>query len=296
MKDELESFIHRIPEFERVSTSNRELVAFFAYFLIEEMSDAAVTPSRVRECYETARLEPPANISDVMAKSKAFVRTKSGLQLQRSERDQIERVLARREKAERDLAPTGPTVALSDGVSRAKNVMVVHGRNRRVRDSMFDFLRALKVNPIEWSEATRATGKGSPYVGEILDAAFKMAQAVVVLFTPDERVELELELCSGEAEFEREKGHQARPNVFLEGGMALARDEGRTVLVEVGESRPASDLLGRHTIRMDDSPEKRNELAQRLRTAGCDLDTRDQDWYRAGRFKVRVKKSNGGKK
>jgi hypothetical protein len=59
--------------------------------------------------------------------------------------------------------------------------MVVYGRDQDLTDSMFSFLRALKLNPIEWSEAVRATGKGSPYVGEILDAAFVMAQAIVVL-------------------------------------------------------------------------------------------------------------------
>ena len=288
MKKELEAFIERIPEFERVSTSNRELVAFFAYFLIEELGDASVMPKRIKECYEAALLETPGNISDVMAKSKAFVRTKAGLQLERSARDQIEKVLARPEPT----APDAPAKLPPLGASpQARNVMVVHGRNRRIRDSMFDLLRALRLNPIEWSEATKATGKGSPYVGEILDAAFKMAQAVVVLFTPDEQVELDRDLCSGEAEFERERGNQARPNVFLEGGMGLARDEARTILVEVGENRAASDLLGRHTIRLDDTAEKRNELAQRLRTAGCDLDTSGQDWYRTGKFKIRVRKT-----
>jgi hypothetical protein len=224
-----------------------------------------------------------------MAKSKAFVKTKSGLQLHRSVRDQIEKVLARPERAEKDGSGTKVIADPVHNDERSRNVMVVHGRNRRIRDSMFDFLRAIRLNPLEWSEATKATGKASPYVGEILNAAFMMAQAVVVLFTPDERVALERDLCSGDTEFEREQGHQARPNVFLEGGMALARDEHRTVLVEVGDNRPASDLIGRHTVRMDNSPEKRNELAERLRNAGCTLDTGGQDWYRSGNFKVRVR-------
>lgn len=291
MKNELEDFILRIPEFERVSTSNRELVAFFGFFVIEQLGDKSVTPKRIKECYETARIEAPGNISDVIAKSKAFVKTTSGLQLQRSVRDQIKAVLARPEKAEPSAIAVSAIASPPESSRRTKNVMVVHGRNRRARDSVFDFLRALKLNPIEWSEATKATGKGSPYVGEILDAAFKMAQAVVVLFTPDERVELERDLCSGDAEFERERGQQARPNVFLEAGMALARDESRTILVEVGENRVASDLLGRYTIRLDDTAQRRNELAQRLRTAGCELDTSGQGWYSTGKFRVRAKRS-----
>jgi predicted nucleotide-binding protein len=264
--------------------------ALFAFFLIEELGVGAVTPKLIRECYEVALLPPPGNISDAMAKSMVFVKTKSGLQLKRSAREQIKKILARPEEAEPDANPATVITARVETGLRAKNVMVVHGRNHQIRDSMFDFLRALKLNPIEWSEATKATGKGSPYVGEILDAAFKMAQAVVVLFTPDERVTLDRDRCSGETEFEREQGRQARPNVFLEGGMALGRDEGHTVLVEVGDNRPATDLLGRHTIRMDDGAEKRNELAQRLRTAGCDVDTGGQDWYRSGKFKVHAKR------
>lgn len=77
--------------------------------------------------------------------------------------------------------------------------------------------------------------------------------------------------------------------------MALARDEQRTLLVEIGENRAVSDLLGRHTIRLDNTAEKRNDLAQRLRTAGCEPDTGGQDWYRAGKFKARVKRSRSEK-
>lgn len=223
MKDKLEAFIDRIPEFDKVSVSNRELVAFFAFFLLEELRDESVTPKRIRECYETALLQPPRNISDVMAKSNDFVKTKSGVQLVRSARDQIAKVLARKEEAGASVTPSSAAPIAAPAAGRATNVMVVHGRNRGLRDAMFDFLRALKLNPIEWSEATRATGKGAPYVGEILDAAFDLAQAVVVLFTPDERVELERELCSGDAEFERERGYQARPNVFLKGYGSRAR-------------------------------------------------------------------------
>ena len=44
-------------------------------------------------------------------------------------------------------------------------VFVVHGRNLKARDAMFIFLGAIGLDPIEWSEATKATGKPSPYIG-----------------------------------------------------------------------------------------------------------------------------------
>ncbi|MFD9643048.1 TIR domain-containing protein [Streptomyces sp. NPDC059082] len=58
-------------------------------------------------------------------------------------------------------------------------MFVIHGRNART--GVFEFLRALGLDPIEWPEAIQITGKGSPYIGEVLDTAFSNAQTVVVL-------------------------------------------------------------------------------------------------------------------
>lgn len=59
-----------------------------------------------------------------------------------------------------------------------KRVFVVHGRNTKLRDSLFAFLRAIGLEPIEWPQAIALTRKATPYVGEILEAAFNHAQAV----------------------------------------------------------------------------------------------------------------------
>ncbi|HRE01624.1 MAG TPA: nucleotide-binding protein, partial [Ilumatobacteraceae bacterium] len=67
-----------------------------------------------------------------------------------------------------------------------RKVFVVHGRNALARRGLFEFLRALDLDPIEWSEALHMTGQASPYIGNVLDAAFGAAQAVVVLQTPDD--------------------------------------------------------------------------------------------------------------
>ncbi len=181
---------------------------------------------------------------------------------------------------------TASTPAAKSAADISRNVMVAYGRDQALRDSMFSFLRALKLNPIEWSEGSKATGMASPYVGEIVGKIFEMAQAVVVLLSPDEEVQLRRELCADDDEFDRETGFQARANVYIEAGMALAKQESRTILVQVGDGRVPSDLLGRHILRLTNSPEKRNDLAQRLKTAGCDPDISNQDWYRAGNFTV----------
>ncbi len=181
-----------------------------------------------------------------------------------------------------------------DDASRSENaqvnsrdVFVIHGRDERLRAGMFEFLRSLGLNPMEWAHAVELTGKGAPYVGEVLDAAFSRAQAVVVLFTPDDLVKLRPELCGPkEPEHETSLTPQARPNVLFESGMAMARDPDRTILVEIGGLRPFSDVGGRHMVRMDNSPKKRNDLAARLKTAGCPINLTGTDWQTAGDMKA----------
>ena len=107
---------------------------------------------------------------------------------------------------------------------------------------MFGFLRSLDLNPMEWAQAVELTGKGAPYVGEVLDVAFTNAQAVVVLFTPDDLAKLRPELCSTtEADDELNLTPQARPNVIFEAGMAMARNaETQRTRIEAQTSRMSS--------------------------------------------------------
>ncbi|WP_206496143.1 TIR domain-containing protein [Mycobacteroides abscessus] len=171
---------------------------------------------------------------------------------------------------------------MSEG--NAKKVFVVHGRNMAARNAMFGFLRTIGLEPIEWSTAIAATGSASPYIGQALDSAFAMAQAVVVLLTPDDIAYLRPEYANGDDDPERTPTPQARPNVLFEAGMALGLHPDRTVLVELGAVRPFSDVAGRHAVRLDNSSTKRNDLAQRLKSSGCDVDTSGTDWLSLGDF------------
>ena len=166
-----------------------------------------------------------------------------------------------------------------------REVFVVHGRNETARGALFAFLRAIDLRPLEWSKAIGATGKTSPYVGEILDAAFCRAHAVVVLFTPDDEARLKEQFrTDSDPTHEVELTGQARPNVLFEAGMAMGRHPERTILVEIGTLRPFSDVAGRHLIRVDNSSERRQELARRLQSAGCPIDLNGTDWHSAGDF------------
>lgn len=149
---------------------------------------------------------------------------------------------------------------------------------------MFDFLRSISLTPIEWTQAIELTGSGSPYIGDVLDAAFNHASAVVVLMTPDEVAYLQSAHSNGPDDPETEPATQARPNVLFEAGMAMGRDAGRTVLVEIGTVRPFSDVAGRHAVRLTNSVHSRQDLANRLRNAGCDVDLSGTDWHSSGDF------------
>jgi len=170
---------------------------------------------------------------------------------------------------------------VSDETADPRRVFVIHGRNEPARAAFFTFLRALGLNPIEWSEAIHATGQGSPYIGDVLDAAFASAQAVVVLQTPDDVAYLHQSLTyPGDPECDAQM--QPRPNVLFEAGMAFGRNPARTILVELGQVKSYSDIHGRHVVRLDGSVKKRQDLANRLRTAGCAVDTTGTDWHDAG--------------
>jgi predicted nucleotide-binding protein len=172
----------------------------------------------------------------------------------------------------------------------SSNVFVVHGRNLRARDALVQFLRALGLHPIEWSEAVRITGQGSPHVGDVLDAGLSICQAVVVLMTPDDIGQVRDRFRHmDDVEEEWTLRGQPRLNVVFEAGMALGRFPDRTIIVQLGRIRPFSDLSGRHVIRMDSGSEKRHQLRERLEAAGCSVRPAGTDWLGVGSFSEPIK-------
>jgi predicted nucleotide-binding protein len=77
-------------------------------------------------------------------------------------------------------------------------------------------------------------------------------------------------------------------NVIFEAGMAMAWFPNQTVFIQVGTTRPFSDIAGIHHVKMDNSIAKRKDFAQRLKMAGCkiiDLEL-SIDWQTAGNFSL----------
>lgn len=169
--------------------------------------------------------------------------------------------------------------------NKDKVAFVVHGRNLAALDSMRAFLRSIGLQPFTLSEALSQTGKTSPYIGEILETAFSLAQATVILMTPDDEGRLRSPFRKpNDPKHETQLTSQARLNVIFEAGMAMGKHGNRTILVELGGLRPFSDISGRLTVRLDNSINKRKDLATRLQIAGCHPDLSGKEWFEAGDF------------
>ncbi|MGH3132709.1 MAG: TIR domain-containing protein [Gaiellaceae bacterium] len=191
----------------------------------------------------------------------------------------------RRQASRRRTSQTKP--ARPKRPTRGRKVFVVHGRNESLRKDLFSFLRSLALQPLEWRKAIEAAGKGSPHISEIIDAAFNEAVAVVVLLSPDDQVRLSEQFQRpGDPPYEKELVGQARPNVLFEAGMAFGRHPNSTVLIQVGDVKPFSDVGGRHVTRLANDPESRSEVVTKLKNAGCAVDDGGTDWYSVGDFRV----------
>jgi predicted nucleotide-binding protein len=180
-----------------------------------------------------------------------------------------------------------PTKKAKAGRKRTKEntVFVVHGRDEALRKSMFEFLRALGLAPQEWQQAL-ATAKGNnPYVGAVIDEVMEQAQAVVVMLSPDDLVQLKDQFVGrDEKNTEGKPQGQARPNVLFEAGVAMAAHSKKTVMVRIGRIKPFSDVFGRHIPSLGEDFDSRNDLANRLQKAGCTVNKVGTDWTRAGTF------------
>jgi predicted nucleotide-binding protein len=168
---------------------------------------------------------------------------------------------------------------------KTQRIFVVHGQNIKIRKGVFEFIRAIGLTPIEWGDALEYTNKPAPFIKEVLDKALKECGAVIVLLTPDDEVIIRKELRkTGSDNIDNKRRYQARPNVYIELGLAMASVPDRVILVEVGTTKIPSDIHGIHLVRLNDSPESRNELVKRLETCGCPVKTRGSDWLSAGKL------------
>jgi predicted nucleotide-binding protein len=166
-----------------------------------------------------------------------------------------------------------------------RRVFVVHGRDGQLTGRIKELLYSVRLEPLEWEDLVRASGSTSPYLGQVVAKAPHLAQATLVLLSPDDIVELHSDLYhDNDLPHERARGGQARPNVLFELGLALMAYPERTIVVDVGQMRPIADLAGLNVIRFDGSAMAVKKLLDRLKQANCPVDDSGTDWLNPGRF------------
>jgi len=198
-------------------------------------------------------------------------------------------LLAERRKAARsvttEVTVTQASMQTSNGTIDPRKVFVVHGRDHAFASAMSDFLRSLDLVPMEWSEAAALTGKGAPYLNEVLRAALRVAQSVVILLTPDNEARLRPALLAkDESDDEKEFRFHPRQNVVYEAGLAFGMAPDRTIIVKAGPVLIASDMQGLNYVAFDGDAGSRNRLAERLRVCGCKVQRSGEGWLRSGIF------------
>lgn len=167
-----------------------------------------------------------------------------------------------------------------------RDVFVIHGRNLKIRDSMFEFLQNLDLHPVSFEEAKRKTKEGSPYNLDVLRKAIISNVTVLALITPDDIAFLNPFFHTEEdTENEKRPMGQARSNVIFETGFALAINPTHTILVVFGNVRKYSDIAGINYFNFADTPEKRNELKELLRSIGCPI-RENPNYLKVGNFEI----------
>jgi len=162
----------------------------------------------------------------------------------------------------------------------------VHGRDEAARIAVTELIAALGLDPVDWDESVGATGQPMPFLGQVLEEAIPLVQAVVVVMSPDDVVRLHPSLHGpGEPHAETSYSLQARPNVLVELGMALAVHPRRTLILLIGSHRLVTDLGGRNYVRVAEGLDFRRRIGNRLKLAGCPVQMPEGGaWQTAGAF------------
>ncbi len=170
--------------------------------------------------------------------------------------------------------------------TRNNTIFVVHGRDTKLNEDIFAFLRAIGINAREFSQAVADARGANPNITQIVKNVMKQAQGVLVMFSPDEGAKIKAKFATKQ---EKKNGikvePQSRPNVMFEAGLALGAHPEKTLIVQVGEVRKLSDIDGMHILHLSGSSTSRKELAQRLKTKlKFKVETTGTSWLTEGNF------------
>jgi len=161
----------------------------------------------------------------------------------------------------------------------------MHGNNEKINDSMCDFLNSIGLQAVQFKDMFRRRADRDLEASEIFNTIFKKVQVFLSILTPAEVAVKKLQtkyLYSTDTQ--KKSKLNFRTNVLIGTGMALALNRERIVVVEIGELGFYKDLTGIQKINLDNSPERRKELLEKLTAVGCDVNVASDDWLSVGDF------------
>jgi len=173
---------------------------------------------------------------------------------------------------------------------KAKRVFVVHGRNIELKDQIFEFLKSLELEPIDFNEAQNLMKNDpTPDILKIINRAFEHAQAIVVLLTPDDLACLLPKYVDKKNDPSEEKNFmlQARQNVVFEAGLAYGKKRKRTIIIQIGRPKIFSDLSGKIVLKLDSTEVKRKAFISKLKIAKCSVNDTNDEWREIGDFRIK---------
>ncbi|MBX3100773.1 MAG: nucleotide-binding protein [Salinibacterium sp.] len=181
-----------------------------------------------------------------------------------------------------------PAETLSSALS-SRYVFVVRGRDQVAYDALAQLLSALDLRIVTWEDAARGAGGGTPHTLDIVRAGVDMANAVIVLMTPDDVGQVKPDFMNvRDSTAELSLSGQARQNVVFEAGWAMALSQRTVVLVRVGDVRPISDIDGLNYVWLTGDLSSRRSLIGRLKACDLAVDDSGDLWRTAGNFPAQL--------
>jgi len=155
------------------------------------------------------------------------------------------------------------------GTKETRPVFIVYGHKRPELEATKDFLDSLGVHVQDFNDVRHSDTFEGRFVGDVLDHAFAVAQAVIVILTGDDIARIRPGYALP-AERRVRAQPQPRPNVLIEIGMALMSHQSQVILVEFPPLREASDLQGMLRVSFSgNEKEFRRQFKAQLQQKGC---------------------------
>ena len=194
-------------------------------------------------------------------------------------------------ETEENIEPAEKQETSAASQPQRNKVFTIGGSSEKTKKALSNFLLSLGLQSMEWSEALSLTGSMDADDAEVIRRSLELCQAAVIILTNDrDTVSLQGDE-SGLAVIPR-----TELNALFAAGLAAGINRHRTVVVGLGNTEPFRDLPGLHMTRLDNSIDKRKELMDRLKIAGCEVKTRGKAWHISGDFEFVLKPVSADKK